>query len=58
MLPIHVGIHLALRHRVLMDLHQTRDDMIVEVIKAPKRKIGNVISNLHASVHLLLIPFA
>jgi len=43
----------ALDQRALADLHQTRDDVIAEVMKAPKRRIDNVITNLHDSVHLL-----
>jgi hypothetical protein len=45
----------ALDQRALADLHQTRDDVIAEVMKAPKRRIDNVITNLHDSVHLLLM---
>lgn len=43
----------ALDQRALADLHQTRDDVLSEVMKAPKRRIDNVITNLHDSVHLL-----
>lgn len=39
----------------LADLHQTREDVIAEVLKAPKRRIDNVITHLHDSVHLLLM---
>ena len=39
----------------LADLHQTRDDVVAEVMKAPKRRIDNVITHLHDSVHLLLM---
>jgi hypothetical protein len=46
---------LALDQRALADLHQTRDDVVAEVMKAPKRRIDNVITNLHDSVHLLLM---
>ncbi|KAL3798428.1 hypothetical protein HJC23_005081 [Cyclotella cryptica] len=45
----------ALDQRALADLHQTRDDVVAEVMKAPKRRIDNVITNLHDSVHLLLM---
>ena len=45
----------ALDRRALADLHQTRDDVLAEVMKAPKRRIDNVITNLHDSVHLLLM---
>jgi len=37
----------------LSDLHQTRDDVVAEVMKAPKRRIDNAITNLHDSVNLL-----
>ena len=39
----------------LADLHQTRDDVVGEVMKAPKRRIDNVITHLHDSVHLLMM---
>lgn len=39
----------------LADLHQTRDDVVAEVMKAPKRRIDNVITHLHDSVHLLMM---
>merc|ERR1719384_1099877 len=39
----------------LSDLHQTRDDVVAEVMKAPKRRIDNVITHLNDSVHLLLM---
>jgi hypothetical protein len=45
----------ALDRRALADLHQTRDDVLAEVMKAPKRRVDNVITNLHDSVHLLLM---
>ena len=45
----------ALDKRALADLHATRDDVVAEVMKAPKRRIDNVITNLHDSVHLLLM---
>jgi hypothetical protein len=45
----------ALDQRALADLHQTRDDVIAEVFKAPKRRIDNVVTHLHDSVHLLLM---
>jgi len=45
----------ALDQRALADLHQTRDDVLTEVMKAPKRRVDNVITNLHDSVHLLLM---
>lgn len=39
----------------LIDLHQTRDDVVAEVMKAPKRRVDNVITHLNNSVHLLLM---
>lgn len=39
----------------LADLHQTRDDVVAEVMKAPKRRVDNVITHLNDSVHLLLM---
>mmetsp|Transcript_10266 Transcript_10266/g.12992 ORF Transcript_10266/g.12992 Transcript_10266/m.12992 type:complete len:578 (+) Transcript_10266:140-1873(+) len=39
----------------LDDLHQSRDDVVAEVMKAPKRRIDNVITHLHDSVNLLLM---
>eukprot|EP00984_Skeletonema_dohrnii_P025253 scaffold14368_cov214-Skeletonema_dohrnii-CCMP3373.AAC.4 len=45
----------ALDRHALADLHQSRDDVLAEVMKAPKRRIDNVITNLHDSVHLLLM---
>jgi hypothetical protein len=39
----------------LADLHQTRHDVVEEVMKAPKRRIDNVITHLNDSVHLLLM---
>uniref|UniRef100_A0A7S2UGA6 Dynamin N-terminal domain-containing protein n=1 Tax=Attheya septentrionalis TaxID=420275 RepID=A0A7S2UGA6_9STRA len=39
----------------LADLHQTRDDVVAEVMKAPKRRIDNVITHLNDSVHLLMM---
>jgi len=39
----------------LADLQQTRDDVVAEVMKAPKRRIDNVITHLTDSVHLLLM---
>jgi hypothetical protein len=45
----------VLDQRALADLHQTRDLVVEEVMKAPKRRIDNVITNLHDSVHLLLM---
>ena len=45
----------ALDRRALADLHQTRDDVLAEVMKAPKRRVDNVITNLHDSIHLLLM---
>lgn len=39
----------------LADLHQTRHDVVAEVMKAPKRRIDNVITHLNDSVHLLLM---
>lgn len=37
----------------LADLHQTRNDVVAEVMKAPKRRIDNVITHLSDSVHQL-----
>jgi hypothetical protein len=37
----------------LADLHQTRNDVVREVMKAPKRRIDNVITHLYDSVHQL-----
>ena len=39
----------------LSDLHQTRDDVVTEVMKAPKRRVDNVVTHLNDSVHLLLM---
>eukprot|EP00541_Cyclophora_tenuis_P019027 CAMPEP_0116551294 /NCGR_PEP_ID=MMETSP0397-20121206/5884_1 /TAXON_ID=216820 /ORGANISM="Cyclophora tenuis, Strain ECT3854" /LENGTH=226 /DNA_ID=CAMNT_0004076183 /DNA_START=261 /DNA_END=941 /DNA_ORIENTATION=+ len=39
----------------LIDLHQTRNDVVAEVMKAPKRRVDNVITHLHDSVHQLLM---
>jgi hypothetical protein len=39
----------------LHDLHQSRDDVVAEVMKAPKRRVDNVITHLNDSVHLLLM---
>ena len=39
----------------LADLHQSRDDVIAEVMKAPKRRVDNVVTHLNDSVHLLLM---
>jgi hypothetical protein len=39
----------------LADLHQTRNDVVAEVMKAPKRRIDNVITHLNDSIHLLLM---
>ena len=39
----------------LADLHQTRHDVVAEVMKAPKRRIDNVITHLNDSVNLLLM---
>jgi len=39
----------------LADLHHTRDDVVAEVMKAPKRRIDNVITHLNDSVNLLLM---
>lgn len=39
----------------LQDLHQTRDEVVAEVKKAPKRRIDNVITHLNDSVNLLLM---
>eukprot|EP00548_Thalassiothrix_antarctica_P008185 CAMPEP_0194153766 /NCGR_PEP_ID=MMETSP0152-20130528/57696_1 /TAXON_ID=1049557 /ORGANISM="Thalassiothrix antarctica, Strain L6-D1" /LENGTH=218 /DNA_ID=CAMNT_0038859293 /DNA_START=444 /DNA_END=1097 /DNA_ORIENTATION=- len=45
----------TLDHGALADLHQTQDDVLAEVMKAPKRRIDCVITNLHDSVSLLLM---
>lgn len=39
--------------RGLEDLYRTRDDVVAEVHKAPKRRIDNLITRLADSVHLL-----
>jgi len=39
----------------LADLHQTRDEVVAEVRKAPQRRIDNVITHLHDSIHLLFV---
>lgn len=39
----------------LADLHQTRNDVVQEVMKAPKRRIDNVITHLFDSVHQLKV---
>ena len=39
----------------LSDLYQTRDEVVAEVMKAPKRRIDNVITSLGDSVNLLLM---
>jgi len=39
----------------LADLHQTREEVIAEVMKAPQRRVDNVITQLHDSLHLLLM---
>ena len=39
----------------LADLHQTRHEVVAEVMKAPKRRIDNVITHLHDSIQLLLM---
>ena len=39
----------------LADLQQTRDDVVAEVMKAPKRRIDNVVTHLTDSVHQLLM---
>ena len=39
----------------LADLHQTRNDVVQEVMKAPKRRIDNIVTHLHDSVHLLMM---
>lgn len=39
----------------LIDLHHTRNDVVAEVMKAPKRRVDNVITHLHDSVHQLLM---
>ena len=40
---------------LLEGLNQTREDVVAEVKKAPKRRLDNVITHLHDSVHLLLM---
>mmetsp|Transcript_22551 Transcript_22551/g.52026 ORF Transcript_22551/g.52026 Transcript_22551/m.52026 type:complete len:223 (-) Transcript_22551:374-1042(-) len=37
----------------LGDLHEARNDVVAEVMKAPSRRIDNVVTHLHDSVHLL-----
>ncbi len=37
----------------LADLHQTRETVVAEVRKAPKRRVDNMITRLVDSVHLL-----
>ena len=37
----------------LADLHQTRHDVVAEVMKAPKRRIDNMVTHLHDATHLL-----
>ena len=39
----------------LSDLYQTRDEVVSEVMKAPLRRIDNVITGLGDSVHLVLM---
>ena len=39
----------------LADLHQTREEVLAEVMKAPLRRIDNVITGLADSVHLLMM---
>lgn len=39
----------------LADLEQTRDDVVAEVMKAPKRRVDNMITHLNDSIHLLLM---
>jgi hypothetical protein len=39
----------------LADLHQTREEVIAEVMKAPQRRVDNVITQLHDSLQLLLM---
>jgi len=39
----------------LADLHHTRDEVVNEVMKAPLRRIDNVITGLGDSVHLLMM---
>ena len=39
----------------LADLHQTRDDVVAEVMKAPKRRIDNAITRLGDSISMLLM---
>lgn len=45
----------AIDNNGLADLHQTRNDVVAEVMKAPKRRIDNVITHLNDSIHLLLM---
>mmetsp|Transcript_13562 Transcript_13562/g.25954 ORF Transcript_13562/g.25954 Transcript_13562/m.25954 type:complete len:605 (+) Transcript_13562:66-1880(+) len=54
-IPSDISTTEALDQRALADLHQTRDDVLAEVMKAPKRRVDNVITNLTDSVHLLLM---
>lgn len=37
----------------LADLHATRDDVVAEVMKAPKRRVDNVITHLYDSICVL-----
>lgn len=39
----------------LADLYQNRDEVVAEVMKAPKRRIDNAITQLHDSVSVLLL---
>lgn len=39
----------------LADLHESRDDVVAEVMKAPKRRIDNAITRLGDNVNLLLM---
>jgi len=54
-LPVSEGSETAILGGGLADLQQTRDDVVAEVMKAPKRRIDNVITHLTDSVHLLLM---
>ncbi|CAM9576179.1 unnamed protein product, partial [Phaeothamnion confervicola] len=47
--------HVEALGKGLQDLENTRDDVRAEVMKAPKRRIDNVITRLTDSVHLLQV---
>jgi len=51
----HKGSDASIGSSALADLHQTRDLVVAEVMKAPKRRIDNTITHLNDSVHLSLM---